>query len=223
MKNDINLLQKRKAKQYSGKKLGLVVLGIALFGALLYAGITLPSHTLSDAQLNLSELNNELLAQPAVEQELNEKMQLNATLSAQVTELQALSEARSDISLYLDTVENALPTSAYITSLTLSDNLMNISGVAPRDEVLATFALRLRESTVFKDVFINSSTVPDDSKNTVFTLTATLPKTLSGSSLIEDGSNDADTGNDGQAAKTDDTDSNDQTAKTDGTAGEVSK
>ena len=194
MKNDINLLQKRKTKQYSGKKLATVLLIVALFAALLYAGIALPSRMLSAAQLKSRYLDDELVSQPAIEQELAEKTQYNATLMEQVAGLEVISDAKTDVSQYLEAVESSLPTSARITFLNLSDNIMNISGIAPRDEVLATFALRLQQTELFNDVFILNSVVPSEERTTVFTITVTLPGSLSGSALIMDGSEDAQIG-----------------------------
>jgi Tfp pilus assembly protein PilN len=191
MKNDINLLQKRKAKQYSGKKMATIFLFVALFAALLYAGIALPSRTLAAAQAKSRLLEEELTSQPAIEMELAEKTQYNAMLMDQVTGLKVLSDAKSDVSQYLAAVEASLPTSARISFLNLSGNMLNISGIVTKDEVLATFALRLRESQLFKDVFISSSVLTNEDNTTLFTITVTLPGSLSGSALVLDGSEEA--------------------------------
>ena len=190
MKNDINLLQKRKSKQYSGKKLATVLLIVAFFAALLYAGIALPSRMLAAAQLKSRYLENELMSQPAIEIELAEKTQYNATLMDQVAEIEVLSVAKSDVSQYLSAVEASLPTSARITFLNLSGNMLNISGIVTKDEVLATFALRLRETQLFQNVFISSSVLTNEDNSTLFTILATLPSSLSGSAIVLDGSDE---------------------------------
>lgn len=191
MKHDINLLQKRKAVQYSGKKLGTVLLIILLFAALLYAGIALPSNMLASAKIRLSDLDNELVSQPVVDQELAEKTLKNAKLQEAATQLEALNDSRPDAMHYIEALETALPTSAYITAITMSDNLMTVNGIVPRDEVLATFALRLRETALFLDVYVTSSTVEEEGKTTLFSLNATLPEYLGTPPDVVDGSDKA--------------------------------
>ena len=191
MKHDINLLQKRKAVQYSGKKLGTVLLIILLFAALLYAGIALPSNMLASAKIRLSDLDAEVAAQPAIDQELAEKTLRNATLQQTAQQLESLNDSKLDAASYIEALETSLPTSAYITSITMSDNLMSINGVVPRDEVLATFALRLRETGLFLDVYVTSSAVATEGKTTLFSLNATLPEYLGASPDVVDGSGEA--------------------------------
>ena len=191
MKHDINLLQKRKAAQYSGKKLGTVLLIILLFAALLYAGIALPSNMLASAKIRLSDLDAELASQPAIDQELAEKTLKNATLQQTAMQLESLNDSKLDASHYIEALETSLPTSAYILSITMSDNLMSINGVVPRDEVLATFALRLRETGLFLDVYVTSSAVATEGKATLFSLNATLPEYLGASPDVVDGSDES--------------------------------
>ncbi len=192
MKYDINLLQKRKAVQYSGKKLGTVLIFILLFAALLYAGIALPSNMLASAQIRLANLDTELVSQPAVDQEQAEKTLQNAMLQQAVKQLEDLNDSKTAATHYIEALETSLPTSAYIDGITMADNRMTINGVVPRDEVLATFALRLRETGLFLDVYVNSSAVENDGVTTRFMLIATLPKPLGTSPEVIDGSDKAD-------------------------------
>ncbi len=192
MKHDINLLQKRKAVQYSGKKLGTVLIFILLFAALLYAGITLPSNMLASAKIKLANLDSELVSQPAVDQEQAEKTLQNAMLQQAAKQLEYLNNTKMDATHYIEALETSLPTSAYIDSITTEVNQMIITGVVPRDEVLATFALRLRETGRFLDVYVNSSSVDKDGETTRFTLFATLPEPLGTSPEVIDGSNNTD-------------------------------
>jgi len=189
MKHDINLLQKRKATQYSGKKLGTVLLFALLFAALLYAGIALPSRSLQNAKIQLADLNNQIASQATVDQDLTQKTQRNAVLQEELTQLQALGSTRQDVEKYLGAVESSLPTSASIMALKISDSTMTITGVAPRDEVLATFALRLRETKAFSSVFVTSSTITG--KSTLFSIKALLPATLNDTANVTDGSDSA--------------------------------
>jgi Tfp pilus assembly protein PilN len=216
MKHDINLLQRKKVAQYSGKKLGTVLLFVLLFAALLYAGITLPSNSLTSAQIRLADLNNQIADQSTIDQELTEKTQHNATLQEELKQLEALSVTRQDVAKYMEAVESSLPTSASIMSLTISDNAMTITGISPRDEVLATFALRLRQTQAFTSVFVASSTTTGTNSSTMFMISAVLPTPLSDTANVTDGSDSADQSNSDDADKADSGDnSNDSGNKPD--------
>lgn len=191
MKHDINLLQKKKAPQYSGKKLGMVLLiGLLLIGLLL-AGIQLPNRALKDAQLRLADLNQQIANQTAIEQQLAEKTQKNAMLQQELSQLEVLSATREDAAKYVEAVETSLPTSASVTYLNLEGNKMTVSGIAQRADALATFALRLRETQVFASVFITSSVTPEPNAPTSFVVTALLPTPLSDAAGVTDGSGSA--------------------------------
>jgi hypothetical protein len=87
-------------------------------------------------------------------------------------------------------VESSLPTSATVTSITIKENALSITGVVPRDDVLATFALRLRQTNVFSSVFVVSSATVGST--TLFSIKAVLPTPLSDTAEITDGSDPAD-------------------------------
>ncbi|NLT97954.1 MAG: hypothetical protein GXW96_07390, partial [Christensenellaceae bacterium] len=157
MKHDINLLQKKKPTQYSGKKLCIVLLAVLLFGGLLFIGIRLPEKALKNAQIRLADLNQQIANQTAVEQQLTEKTQKNAMLQQELAQLEVLSATRQDIARYVEAVEASLPTSATVTHLNLEGNRMTVNGIVQRADTLATFALRLRETQAFSSVFITSS------------------------------------------------------------------
>lgn len=186
MKHDINLLQKRKATQYSGKKLGIILLAVVLVAALVYAGIALPSGQLDNAKAALARLDEQLVDQQATQQELVLKQAYNTALAQQVTELQKVSEIRSSAADYLDCIEKSLPTDAVVTYLELKDRLLTLNGSVPNDEVLATFALRLKETALFESVQVLSSSEIDDL--TMFNIKLILPEALVSSIPVEDGS-----------------------------------
>jgi Tfp pilus assembly protein PilN len=212
MKHDINLLQKKKATQYSSKKLGTLLLIVVLFAALIYGGIALPTSSLSNAQIRLVDLNKQVSDQSEVNQELAQKTQHNAELQEALKQLETLSATRQDVAKYMEAVESSLPTSAAITSIQMSENTMSVTGTAPRDEVLATFALRLRETKVFSSVFVTSSTNPDGDNLIVFLVRAVLPTPLSNAAAVTDGSDGEDkSGNDSGNGS----DSNDEENKPD--------
>jgi Tfp pilus assembly protein PilN len=192
MKHDINLLQKKKATQYSGKKLGTILLIVLLLGGLLFAGIKLPIKLLDDAQIRLTALDEQIADQTAIDQKMTEKTQKNAILQQELTQLETLTATRQDVAKYMAAVEASLPTSATITYISLEENTMSISGIVPRDDVLATFALRLRETQVFSSVFVSSSTTPEENSSTAFTISALLPTPLSDATEVTDGSDSED-------------------------------
>jgi len=188
MKHDINLLQKKKPTQYSGKKLGIVLLAVLLFGGLLFIGIRLPEKALKNAQIRLADLNQQIANQTAVEQQLTEKTQKNAMLQQELAQLEVLSATRQDIARYVEAVEASLPTSATVTHLNLEGNRMTVNGIVQRADTLATFALRLRETQAFSSVFITSSVTPEPNAPTTFVVTALLPTPLSDEAGVTDGS-----------------------------------
>lgn len=191
MKHDINLLQKRKPVQYSGKKLGVILLVLLLIGAALYAGIALPLNMLADAKSKLAALDAELSAESGIDQELTDKTNKNVALIQLVQQLQDISDNKESVLHYIEALEASLPTSAYISNLTMADNELTVNGIVPRDEVLATFALRLRETKLFSDVYVTTSTVLTEDKETSFQLVATLPEYLNTAPDIIDGSEQA--------------------------------
>jgi len=188
MKHDINLLQKKKPTQYSGKKLGIALLVVLLFGGLLFIGIRLPEKALKDARMRLADLNQQIANQTAIEKQLTEKTQKNAMLQQQLAQLEVLSATRQDVARYVEAVETSLPTSATVTYLSLEGNRMTVSGTVQRADALATFALRLRETQAFASVFITSSVTSEPNAPTSFVVTALLPTPLSDEAGVTGGS-----------------------------------
>jgi Tfp pilus assembly protein PilN len=185
MKNDINLLYKRKTRTFSNKKIALIVLLIVLLAAGMYAGIAIPGGMLAVARLEASELESKLNSSTETQQDLTDKTQQEALLALQLTEIKAFDGNRSDMTGYIDAVEASLPTSASITQLQITDDRFEIQGVARDDNAIAAFCLRLREQSVFKDVYITSDTTPIDDNVSIFALTATLNLPLSNVPLIQ--------------------------------------
>jgi Tfp pilus assembly protein PilN len=183
MKNDINLLQKRKGKQYSSQKVATLLLAVALFAGSVYAGFTFPDSIRAQARLNAARLSDELVSATDKDKDLADLTELYATRSEQLDALTALDTARSDMGGYLDAVEKSLPTSANISSLSIAEQTLSITGVAADDDVVAIFCVRLRETGQFSSVFLQSSiAAPGDT--TVFTMIAELPTTLDSSALL---------------------------------------
>jgi hypothetical protein len=188
MKNDINLLSKRKTKTYSSKKVfGIVLLLLLLVGGM-YAGIALPSAALRVAKLEAAVLEGKLSASSQTQQGLTDKSQREALLALQLTELKAISEIRSDVSGYLGAVEKAQPSEITLSRLAISKKVMSISGYLTgldnSDEIIATFCLRLREQGVFSSVYLLNTTT-ETSGICTFSISVSLPSSLDSETLIQ--------------------------------------
>ncbi len=188
MKNDINLLSKRKTKAYSSKKiLGIVLLIIFLAGGM-YAGIALPSAALRAAKLEAALLEGKLSASSQTQQDLTDKSQRQALLALQLSELKAIDGIRTDVSEYLAAVEKAQPREITLSRLAVSKKIMSISGYLTGfdngDEIIATFCLRLREQGVFTSVYITNTTT-EKSGICTFSLAVVLPLSLDSETLIQ--------------------------------------
>ena len=184
MKSDINLLTKRKTKQFSSKSFAIILIGLLFVVGALYAGIALPSQALSAVKLSVANLDSNIQSSSHVETDLMEKTAYNETLKEQINSLEALTDTRSDIYVYLETVEEALPDAAQLTQMNFSGNEMYIIGIASGDPAVATLCLKLRESDMFESVYLTNSTAMSDSQ-TSFTLYGSLPFTL-GSEDLDD-------------------------------------
>lgn len=186
MKNDINLLTIRKITGKDDKKLTYVLFFI-LFAVVLAAGIILPSRARDEAEQKLKRLEN-ALSKITITDGTFAETKNNATFAVnQRAQLEALYSSRSDILSYLSVIERSLPQSAVLTHIKFADNYVNISGIAPSDSILAAFCLKLRQSNVFTSVFVSSSSLLSDDTHSMFSLTATLHKSLSGGAAVEEG------------------------------------
>ncbi len=183
MKNDINLLYKRKIKTYSSKNVAIGLLLIVLIAAGMYAGMAIPSGTISAMKIEAAQLDSRINSSSETQQDLKDKTQREATLSLQIAELEAIDGSRLDISKFLNAVEASLPTEANLLSLQFTDAAINLLGTANSDKDVSTFCLRLREQNTFKDVYITNST--SEGQILSFGITATLPSPLGNLELIK--------------------------------------
>lgn len=180
MKNDINLIYKRKQQKEIGKKWAVLLLGVVFFAGALYAGIMLPSKSLTTTKLTVEDLDAKLVKNGGIEAEYLAKTKELMDLDEQLKSLEQIATAQSDVALYIDLVEESLPKQANITHMAMFNKSMEVIGVADSDEVLAAFSIRLREKNVFHDIYVTTSTVMlGDETTTMFKLTATLPVSLS--------------------------------------------
>lgn len=182
MKNDINLLQKRKGKQYSSQKWAMLLLGAVFFAGAVYAGFMLPGSALTAAKLTIADLNYDLSA-PGTEENLTELSETYAQRNEQLEAIGAIDSAKSDMREYIDALESSLPTSVNITYFDAAEQTISINGTAENDEAIAAFCMHLRESGKFSYVFLLSSTLFEDN-TTTFSLELSLPVTLDSSAVL---------------------------------------
>lgn len=185
MKNDINLLQKRKGKKYSAQKWATLLLGIALFAGSVYAGFMFPNNARIAARLTASEMNSEIISASGSQSNLAELTEEYAARSEQLEALTAINNARSDMGGYLEAVEKSLPASANISSLSIVGQTLGISGEAPDDDIVATFCVRLRETGKFSSVFLQNS-LASPTGGTTFSIVAELPVTMDSTGVLSD-------------------------------------
>jgi hypothetical protein len=184
MKNDINLLYKRKTKKYSSKNITFLLLIIVLIGAVVYAGIALPSGELQALKKEAAEVKNKLSASFVDKQDLANKTGRQNELNSQLAVLTALKESKTDILNYIDVIERSCPSNVIVTQMATSSNYINLLGKADSDRTIALFCLRLREQNMFKSVFLSSSLTSPEYNITSFVITVTLPSPLEGKAII---------------------------------------
>ncbi len=177
IKNDINLIYKRKTKQYSSKSLAVTIAVVTVIGVGVFFGITLPTQNLSNTKRIVDNLDNELAqyssialsagnagtdeiapADTTLEAILIGKSEKLASLNEQLTGLKLISTAESNALAYIYAVEESLPTEINIGNMLLSNKVLEIVGETTDDTALATFCLRLRETAMFDDVFVGGDT-----------------------------------------------------------------
>ncbi len=186
MKNDVNLLTVRKSAEKNSKKRTYVLL-VILFAVVLLAGVVLPTRAYDDAERKLKKLENDLSKLTITEKMFAETTDTAALAVNQRAQLEALYSSRSDILSYLSVIEKSLPQTALLTDIMFSDNSVGISGIAPDDQAIAVFCLRLRNSDMFSSVLVSSSTLLPDENYTAFSIDAVLYKSLSGGAAVEEG------------------------------------
>ena len=214
IKNDINLIYKRKTKQYSSKSLAATIAVVTVIGVGVLFGITLPTQNLSNTKRIVDNLDNELAqyssialsagnagtdeiapADTTLEAILIGKSEKLASLNEQLTGLKLISTAESNALAYIYAVEESLPTEINIGNMILSNKVLEIVGETTDDTALATFCLRLRETAMFDDVFVSTTMVrlPGD-KRSIFTISATLNEPLDAMPLVQEETGSADDG-----------------------------
>ncbi len=183
MKNDINLLTVRKSTIGSDKKRSYFLFA-TLFVVVIIAAVMLPGRARSEAEEKNKALQDALSNYTITEESFEETTKTAALCVNRRSQLEALYGSRSDILLYLSVIENSLPQTAVLTLIEFSDNLVGLSGFAQNDGAVAAFCLKLRQSDMFSDVFITSSTRLEETNS--FSITASLHKSLSGNATVEE-------------------------------------
>jgi len=211
IKNDINLITKRKSKQYSSKNLIITIGIVVIVGIGIVLGIMLPTQKLNDTKAAVSRLDNELqqysgLALSAGGTQVDSDIDPNAGLDViymekvkklqeyedQLESLILISTAESNALAYIEAIEESVPSEVNLTSLSMMGEGVNINGVATGDTALATFCLRLRETGVFSEVLVNSSMVVIKGNTAViFNLTASINGTMESMQTMTAGDEEA--------------------------------
>ncbi len=163
----------------------------------MFFGVTVPANNLTATKKALTNLENELaqfsaLAMSSVEADdetapenvtlesiLVDKSEKLAFLSEQLEGLKLISTADSNALAYIYAIEESTPVNVNVSSLTMSGDNLTIVGTSQDDTALATFCLRLRETSMFSQVFVEGTMVrmPGE-KTSFFTITAILVESL---------------------------------------------
>lgn len=186
MKNDINLLYKRKVKTYSNKNIFMVFLTVLLIGVMAFFAIKLPSDSLQAVKIKATKINNDLAASSVDNKDLAVKTQQKDNLDTLLASLNALKESRADIINYVEVIESQRPSNIFIRKLSTDPTgLIHLSGVTNSDKAIAVFCLKLREQNIFKDVFLLNSTTDLYTGVISFGITITLPASLDSITIIQ--------------------------------------
>jgi len=183
MKNDINLLQKRKSERYSGRKWAAIILIIVLIAGAAYAGIQIPGELLTAAQQEAMKLQSDIQAASGAGEDVSELSSEYKQRKEQLDALAAIELAQSDMSSYLDAVETACPSTVNVTYFTAAETTITVLGNAFSDEDIAAFCLHLRNSGKFVEVFLEYSTLMEDG-STMFSIELVLPASLDSSAVL---------------------------------------
>lgn len=198
IKNDINLIHRRKSAQYSSKSLMMTIAIVVIVGVCVYLGITLPKNNLAATKAAVINLEDQLQqfsgialsaggtntdidipANAGLDAIYMEKSKQLKSLDEQLESLKMISTAESNALAYINAIEESTPSEVNLTSISMKDDKLNLNGIASSDTSLAVFCLRLKETNMFSDIFIPSSIVvsPGDT-TTTFNITARLTEPL---------------------------------------------
>ncbi|MBT3318907.1 MAG: PilN domain-containing protein [Clostridia bacterium] len=214
IKNDINLVFKRKTKQYSPKSLAITIVAVTVIGVGVFFGITLPTKNLAATKKAVTNLENEIAQYSALAMSSGETDEMSevpadltletvliikseklSSLNEQLDGLKLISTAESNALAYIYAIEESIPGEINIGNLIMNGQTLEIIGISYDDTSLATFCLRLRETGMFTDVFVSTSMVrfPGE-KSAIFTISAELIESLDAMPVPQDESVAADNG-----------------------------
>lgn len=215
IKNDINLIQRRKSGQYSTKNLMLTIAIVVIVGICVYLGITLPTSNLAATKAAVTNLEDQLqqfsgIALSAGGTNTDVDIPVNAGLDViymekskqlkgleeQLESLKIIATAESNALSYINAIEESTPSEVNLTGIAMYNDNLSLNGTASGDTSLAIFCLRLRETNMFSDVFVSSSMVESQgSTSTIFNLTARLNEPLDNMPMTQmlEGSQDDET------------------------------
>lgn len=210
IKNDINLIFRRKSKQYSPKSLAITIAAVTVIGIGAFFGITLPTNNLAATKKAVTNLENEIAqysalslssdssfdaetlpADVTLETILILKSERLSSLNEQLDGLKLISTAESNALAYIYAIEDSIPAEINIGSLTMRGQTLEMVGISENDTALATFCLRLRETAMFSDVFVSTTMVQlPEEKSAIFTISAVLSESLDAMPAVQDETED---------------------------------
>lgn len=193
MKNDINLLFKRRVKTYSSKNILMLLFTVLLIGVVVFFAIKLPSDSLQAAKIDAARIDKDLAASAVDSKDLAKKTEQKTNLDLLLANLNALKVSKADIINYIEVIESLRPSNIYVRKIETDPvaGQINLSGVTDLDKSIALFCLNLREKKneqeqkVFNDIFLSYSTTME-SGTISFGITITLPSSLDSSTIIQE-------------------------------------
>ncbi len=193
MKNDINLLFRRRVKNYSSKNILVLLLLLLIVGGVASAAIALPSLSLQSEKTEAARIEDELKASSVDTIELAAKSTRKNNLDMILEELNVLASSKADILKYLEVIESQRPSSLWVRKLDTNDaGRINLGGIADSDKTIALFCLNLREQKneqgqrIFKEVLLISSITDLTNNMTSYGIIITLPSPLSSTDIIQE-------------------------------------
>jgi type IV pilus assembly protein PilN len=162
-----NLTQTLMAPSQAGGGAGDILLKIIVAIGPIIACIGTEQWIVGNKQQELSKIANELASKQAeIESKKKDVEQVQrfkadkAQLDLRMNTIRTLSKARLKNVKVLDAIQNIIPTRAWLSSLKLEENKVDVKGKAMEDNDISAFMKGLEENIYFGNVnLINSSSV----------------------------------------------------------------
>ncbi len=158
---DINLLPGKKRKRMSKENRQVITIGIILLliVALFYGGLKYQLYT---KNTHLEDVNNQIAALKSVEDTLNLRNQLGASVFSYESTIERLAISQITWNNLIAQLGSAIPKETFIESIMAdrTKNLITISGHTTDLQKLAWTANSIKSNENFKDVQVVNYTIP---------------------------------------------------------------